>query len=80
MDDLVEGVYMLMQADPARHPELVEGPGGMLAIIGGDEYVTVDEVAALTGDGDRGLRQGDRDWTCGGAGRRDQENLRLDQV
>jgi hypothetical protein len=52
----------------------------MLAIIGGDEYVTVDEVAALTGDGDRGLRQGDRDWTCGGAGRRDQENLRLDQV
>jgi hypothetical protein len=37
---------MLMQADPARHPEIVEGPGGMLAIIGGDEYVTVDEVAA----------------------------------
>jgi nucleoside-diphosphate-sugar epimerase len=35
---------MLMQADPARHPELVEGPGGMLAIIGGDEYVTVDEL------------------------------------
>jgi hypothetical protein len=35
---------MLMQADPARHPELVEGPGGILAIIGGDEYVTVDEL------------------------------------
>jgi nucleoside-diphosphate-sugar epimerase len=35
---------MLMQADPARHPELVEGPGGMLAIIGGDEYVTVDDL------------------------------------
>ena len=55
---------MLMQADPARHPEreqrfVVEGPGGMLAIIGGDEYVTVDEVAALTGDGDRRLWQGD---------------------
>jgi nucleoside-diphosphate-sugar epimerase len=33
-----------MQADPARHPELVEGPGGILAIIGGDEYVTVDEL------------------------------------
>ena len=61
MDDLVEGVYMLMQADPARHPELVEEPGGMLAIIGSDEYVTVDEVAALTRDGDRGLRQGERD-------------------
>jgi nucleoside-diphosphate-sugar epimerase len=44
VDDLVEGIYMLMQADPARHPELVEGPGGMLAIIGGDEYVTVDEL------------------------------------
>jgi hypothetical protein len=41
-----------MQADPARHPELVEGPGGMLAIIGGDEYVTVDEDASLTEDGD----------------------------
>jgi hypothetical protein len=25
MDDLVEGVTMLMQADPARHPEPVEG-------------------------------------------------------
>jgi nucleoside-diphosphate-sugar epimerase len=44
VDDLVEGVYLLMQADPARHPELVEGPGGILAIIGGDEYVTVDEL------------------------------------
>jgi nucleoside-diphosphate-sugar epimerase len=44
VDDLVEGVYLLMQSDPARHPELVEGPGGMLAIIGGDEYVTVDEL------------------------------------
>jgi nucleoside-diphosphate-sugar epimerase len=44
VDDLVKGIYMLMQADPARHPELVEGPGGMLAIIGGDEYVTVDEL------------------------------------
>ena len=49
MDDLVEGVYLLMQADPARHPEreqrfVVEGPCGMLAIIGGDEYVTVDEL------------------------------------
>jgi nucleoside-diphosphate-sugar epimerase len=61
VDDLVEGVTMLMQADPARHPELVEGPGGMLAIIGGDEYVTVDEVAALLADGDQGLRQGDWD-------------------
>jgi nucleoside-diphosphate-sugar epimerase len=61
VDDLVEGVYMLMQADPARHPELVEGPGGMLAIIGGDEYVTVDEVASLTEDGDRRFRQGDWD-------------------
>jgi nucleoside-diphosphate-sugar epimerase len=44
VDDLVEGVYTLMQADPARHPEPVERPGGMLAIIGGDEYVTVDEL------------------------------------
>ena len=49
MDDLVEGVYLLMQADPARHPEreqrfVVEGPGGMLAIIGRDEYVTVAEL------------------------------------
>jgi nucleoside-diphosphate-sugar epimerase len=61
VDDLMKGIYMLMQADPARHPELVEGPGGMLAIIGGDEYVTVDEAAALTGDGDRGFRQGDSD-------------------
>jgi len=44
VDDLVEGVYLLMQADPARHPEreqrfVVEGPGGMLAIIGGGELV-----------------------------------------
>jgi nucleoside-diphosphate-sugar epimerase len=22
VDDLVEGIYMLMQADPARHPEM----------------------------------------------------------
>jgi nucleoside-diphosphate-sugar epimerase len=44
VDDLVEGVYMLMQADPECHPELVEGSGGMLAIIGGDEYVTVDQL------------------------------------
>jgi nucleoside-diphosphate-sugar epimerase len=47
VDDLVEGVTMLMQADPARHPELVEGPGGMLAIIGGDEYITVDELVQM---------------------------------
>lgn len=33
VDDLVEGVYMLMQSD-------LEGP----TIIGGDEYVTVDEL------------------------------------
>ena len=33
VDDLVEGVYMLMQSD-------LEGP----AIIGSDEYVTVDEL------------------------------------
>ena len=33
MDDLVVGVYMLMQSD-------LEGP----AIIGSDEYVTVDEL------------------------------------
>jgi len=51
VDDLVEGVYLLMQADPARHPEreqrfVVEGPGGMLAIIGGDELVqTVIDVS-----------------------------------
>ncbi len=38
---MVEGVYMLMQSK-------LEG----LTIIGGDEYVTVDEVAALIGDGD----------------------------
>ncbi len=41
VDDLVEGVYRLMQSD-------LKGP----TIIGGDEYVTVDEVAALIGDGD----------------------------
>jgi nucleoside-diphosphate-sugar epimerase len=33
VDDLVEGVYILMQSD-------LEGP----TIIGGDEYVTVDEL------------------------------------
>jgi nucleoside-diphosphate-sugar epimerase len=33
VDDLVEGVYMLMQSD-------LEGP----TIVGGDEYVTVDEL------------------------------------
>ena len=33
VDDLVEGVYMLMQSD-------LEGP----TIIGSDEYVTVDEL------------------------------------
>ncbi|MFW6116416.1 MAG: GDP-mannose 4,6-dehydratase, partial [bacterium] len=33
VDDLVEGVYMLMQSD-------LQGP----TIIGGDEYVTVDEL------------------------------------
>jgi len=48
VDDLVEGVYMLMQSD-------LEGP----AIIGSDEYVTVDEAASLLGDGDRGGGQGD---------------------
>jgi nucleoside-diphosphate-sugar epimerase len=52
IDDLVEGVYMLMQADPEGHPELVartepsrsERRGGLLAIIGSEEYVTVDEL------------------------------------
>jgi nucleoside-diphosphate-sugar epimerase len=33
VDDLVEGVYLLMKSD-------LEGP----TIIGGDEYVTVDEL------------------------------------
>lgn len=33
VDDLVEGVYMLMQSD-------LDGP----TIVGGDEYVTVDEL------------------------------------
>jgi len=47
VDDLVEGVYMLMHSD-------LEGP----TIIGGDEYVTVDEAASLTADGGRLLRQG----------------------
>jgi len=41
VDDMVEGIYTLMQSD-------LEGA----TIIGGDEYVTVDEVAVLTGDGD----------------------------
>jgi nucleoside-diphosphate-sugar epimerase len=44
VDDLLDAVFLLMQADAARHPELVEGPGGMLATIGGDESVTVDEL------------------------------------
>lgn len=48
VDDLVEGVYMLMQSG-------LEGP----TIIGGDEYVTVDEAASLTAGGDWSFRQGD---------------------
>jgi nucleoside-diphosphate-sugar epimerase len=45
VDDLVEGVYMLMQSDPSTVSEAasgqrLEGP----TIIGGDEYVTVDEL------------------------------------
>ena len=51
VDDLVEGVCMLMQSDlegAASLPFSFKEP----TIIGGDEYVTVDEVAALTADGD----------------------------
>jgi GDP-D-mannose 3',5'-epimerase len=53
VDDLVEGVYMLMQSD-------LERP----TIIGSDEYVTVDEAASLTADGDWRLRQGDSREVC----------------
>jgi len=41
VDDLVEGVYMLMHSDH-------EGPVN----IGSSQYVTVDEAASLLGDGD----------------------------
>jgi len=41
VDDLVEGVYMLMQSDPSTSSgRRLEGP----TIIGSDEYVTVDEL------------------------------------
>ncbi len=65
VDDLVEGVYMLMQSD-------LQG----LIMIGGDEYVTVDEAAALTADRHRRLRQGDSGGARGGPRRRSGPQLR----